>query len=138
MKPRAAIDSQFVTFPRKQVRQSSVRGAEHFDFLGCKHERLARSIALDLLDRASSNRACRENDSNDVGCRAAEPCTQGINVANVYSARSVLNLDEQVHVVTDGKDVRLPWSRRARIMMYSETIVPKQPKHFQLQRPPWG
>jgi hypothetical protein len=37
-----------------------------------------------------------------------------------------------MHVVPNGEDVRLPWSRGARIMMYPETIVPKQPKHFQL------
>jgi hypothetical protein len=45
---------------------------------------------------------------------------------------SVVDLDEQKHVVTNGEDVCLPWSRGARIMMYRETIVPKQLKHFQL------
>jgi hypothetical protein len=50
---------------------------------------------------------------------------------------SVFDLDEQMHVVPNGEDVRLPWSRGARIMMYGETIVPKQLKHFQLERPSW-
>jgi hypothetical protein len=36
------------------------------------------------------------------------------------------------HVVTNGDDVHLPWSRDARILLCPEFIVPKQLKHFQL------
>jgi hypothetical protein len=45
---------------------------------------------------------------------------------------SVVDLDESMHVVTNGDDVHLPWSRRARIVMCPESIVPKPLKHFQL------
>ena len=46
--------------------------------------------------------------------------------------------DEQMHAVANGEGVRLPWSRGARIMMYPETIVPKQPKQAMPCECPFG